>query len=110
MTTSTNTYGGWANYSTWAVADWLNKNDDWQSQAKLHLDDAPTNPLVQDGIWTVREAARSTFADTLREVIEDASPLKDTCCLYSDLVQWALSSVNWQELSESWLSKVSKSA
>lgn len=54
---------------------------------------------VQDSLWTVEEAVRFSLADSLREAFAEGSPLPDQCTVYSDLLQAALDSVEWLEIS-----------
>lgn len=100
------TYEGWNTYETWAVSLWL--NNDWSSystcrslasEARRH---AVQDTRVTDGLWTAKQAARSTLAQLLQELVEEGSPLTDAT-LYSDLIRSALSEVDWSQIAESLL-------
>lgn len=97
------TYNGWTNYETWAVALWIDNEQSsyhyWREMARRHRNDAPACQQVQDGTWTVENAARFNLADQLKEELNDAAPLKEPT-VFSDLLGAALSEVNWSEISE----------
>ncbi|MAF43079.1 MAG: hypothetical protein CMI54_02765 [Parcubacteria group bacterium] len=50
--------------------------------------------------WTEEETARFTLADTIKEFIEDTNPLLNTASMYTDLLNAALSEVDWNEIAE----------
>jgi hypothetical protein len=100
------TYNGWTNYETWAVALWLDNEEGpyayWREQAEEHRRTAPDCRQVQQGIWKPTEAAKFNLADQLKLEVEDASPHAEAS-MYSDLLNAALSEVNWQEIAENML-------
>ena len=100
------TYNGWTNYETWAVNLWLGNAEPschyWLEQAQSHKRDAPSRLEVCEGGWTATEMARFRLAEQLKFEIADASPLKEPS-LYSDLLNAALSEVDWAEIAESLL-------
>ena len=100
------TYNGWTNYETWAVGLWLDNDQAsysyWNDQALEHSQAAATCRQVKERIWTPSEAAKFNLADQLKEAIHDASPLSDAT-VYTDLLNAALSEVNWQEIAEHYL-------
>jgi hypothetical protein len=78
-------FNGWTNYETWCVHLWLTN------------DEASYNPS--------REIARESedageAAQALKEFVEDANPYGDEANLYTDLLNAALSPVNWYEIAE----------
>ena len=100
-------YNGYENYETWVVALWLdNEYDDycrWWERAQ-RLQDNPTNiPQVEDGIWTEAEGVRYVLADEIEEVVKEHNPLADGASVYTDLLNAALSSVNWQDVARSFI-------
>ena len=81
-------FNGWANYETWAVNLWLDNDEDsyryWSRMARA---------------WSGDEQAAWRLADQLRgEVTEAAPELGNT--LYADLMNAALSDVDWVEIAE----------
>jgi hypothetical protein len=74
---SDNTYQGWTNYETWAVALWIDNDEG------LH------NEYYGSGI---------TASDLKREFQEGVPD--DIGGLWIDLIQGSLDSVNWEEIAE----------
>lgn len=106
---TTETYNGWTNYETWAVALWLNSDQTtqlyWREQAKQHIERAPTCQMVLDGVRNTEDAAKYNLADQLKEEIEGNAP-EVFAGAYSDLLRAALAEVDWQEIAQSYLPKV----
>lgn len=98
-----NKYNGWTNYETWAVALWIDNEESsyhyWRDQVRACAENAPRMRQVQDGVWTTEEAIRFSLADNLRDAFDEGSPLAGQCSVYSDLLQAALDSVEWLEIS-----------
>jgi len=94
------TYNGWSNYETWAVALWLDNEQEtysyWREQAATSKDTAPVCSQVKDGIWTPKEAAVYLLADQLKEEVTEQNPLDGTASLYADLLCSALGEVYWE--------------
>lgn len=101
-----NTYNGWSNYETWAVSLWLDNEEPsyryWREQAEYHHHAAPKCRQVNEGIWSSSQAAKFRLADQLKLEVTDAAPL-DGANLYTDLLNAALSEVNWHEIAENML-------
>ena len=89
-------YNGWANYPTWAVATWLG------SEQSSH---AALDHTVR--AWDSRTAfaggTLSELADAVRDLVEMLSAVEAAraeATLASDLLGFALSSVDWLELAQ----------
>lgn len=93
MSNDTKTYNGWTNYETWCVNLWLSNDEGsyhyWRQEAGRHWKED-------------REDARGNFAWQLKNELEEASPLKEAS-LFSDLLNTALSEVDWYEVADAFL-------
>jgi hypothetical protein len=102
-------YNGWTNYETWCVNLWLTNDEAayryWLEEARRHLTDAPESHRVKEWSCSIQEAACAALAEQLREEVEDGAVL-NAACVYSDLLNGALSAVNWHEIASSWLDDV----
>lgn len=107
-------YNGYANYETWCVTLWL-ENDQgsveyWRDEARRHRKEAPRCEQVREGIWTAQQAERFRLADQLKESFEDFHPFRGEHLakpkepdVYSELLDAALSEVDWHEVAEAFL-------
>jgi hypothetical protein len=81
-------YNGWTNYETWCVNLWMDNEegsyDYWRE--------------VAEDVWDAEDPDRSQrlLADRIRQQIEEGQPL--TKGLYADLIEAALSEVDWDEI------------
>ena len=93
MSNDTKTYNGWTNYETWCVNLWLTNDEGsyhyWREEAGRHLKDD-------------REDARCNLAKQLKSELEEASPLEEAS-LFSDLLNAALSEVDWYKVADAFL-------
>jgi hypothetical protein len=98
------TYSGWTNYATRAVKLWLDNDQGayeyWREQARERHREAPESPRVKEGFWSKAEAELLNLADQLKTEIEEASPITEAS-MFSDLMNTALSEVNWIEIATS---------
>jgi len=106
MATDT-TYNGWSNYETWAVKLWLDNDEGtqeyWSDRAKEILRD----PRVSE-YSTTDQTARQDLAEELKNGHEEDAPQMG-CTVYADLLNAALSDVDWYEIAESMLADAKES-
>lgn len=99
-------YNGYANYETWAVALWLDNEEGtsryWREAAREEKREAPKCWQVRENVWQAERAATYRLADRIKEEVTEEAPELGPC-LYSDLLNAALSSVEWQEVAEVFL-------
>ncbi len=100
MSNNTRTYNGWSNYETWAVKLWLNNDEGsynyWRERSReILLDPCPSDILTDE------QTARYDLADELKREHEANAPTIGY--VFADLLNAALSEVNWSEIAESML-------
>jgi len=104
--TTENGYNGYKNYETWAVVLWLENEEGtacyWREVALELKEEAPEWQEVEEGLWSVEEAARFRLAERLKDEVTDEAPDLGPS-LYSDLMHAAFSEVDWHEVAEAFL-------
>ncbi len=91
-------YEGWTNYETWSVK--LLIDNDQGSQEYWH--DVAVK-YCEDGN---REDNFYSLSKQLKAEHEDNNPLSYKCDIYSQLLQGAMSEVNWYEVAENIIGKL----
>lgn len=108
ITTTTSTYNGWTNYETWCVALWMDNEraqyEYYQELAKDTWDAAEATPYS-----TREQNAKYTLADVLKDQIEDTAPAENDGTVFADLLNAALSEVNWHEIADHYLADLKES-
>jgi hypothetical protein len=102
MTTSQQTYNGWTNYETWNVALWLSNDEGTYNYTRERADEIKASASEHHNvpsIWTEDEAARFELADWLKEYVEESAPDLGAS-MFADLLNAALSDVDWAEIAE----------
>ncbi len=97
----TKKYNGWTNYETWRVNLWF--DDSFNDDARRCFDDAEA-----DNTFTRTERATLDLADVIKDMVEEMNPITDSASLWSDLVNGALSEVNWYEIAEQYIENIDK--
>lgn len=94
-------YNGWRNYETWLVGLWLSNEESsyeyWRQLAREVWRDAKATDIL-----TREQVARHTLAERLKGETEDHNPCPQAC-LHADLLDAALSEVDWHEVADSFL-------
>jgi hypothetical protein len=98
------TYNGYKNYETWNVALWIDNDEHsqghWASEAAdCYRDAEPTS------YSTRKEAAASELADRIKADHEEGMP--EVQGTYADLLNAALSEVDWHEIASNMIDEVS---
>ena len=84
------TYNGWSTYETWLVNLWI--QNDQALHAALHAD-----VVDADSLFDAREILKAWIDNEYDMYIEDHGH-----GLFQDLLQGALSEVNWYEIAKNW--------
>jgi hypothetical protein len=110
--TAEKSYNGWANYETWAVALWIDNEEESyvsrQALARQAWRDAEGTHLNRLGTgidFTRSEQARISFAGTIEQWVDGMRPELEAS-LWSDLLSAAFSEVDWLEIADNWLSEM----
>jgi hypothetical protein len=95
-------YNGWTNYETWAVKLWLD-NDQATYNTVLGLAKL-AKKTPKNKVWTRKETTRFALADAIKNYVANDIMPDLEASLASDLLNAALSEVNWQEIADNVLS------
>jgi hypothetical protein len=99
-------YNGWFNYETWLVKLWIDNEEGsssyWNDTAQEVFDEAQA-----DSTFTRDERATLDLSERLKSEFEEAEPDLGAS-FWSDLLNAAMSEVNWYEIAEHYISDVNK--
>lgn len=90
-------YNGWTNYETWLAALWID-NDQGSYQHRLSLVQE-----VQDNYPDDEDKQAYQLSLLIKDWIEELNPFNDQANLFVDLINAALSEVNWREIAVNFL-------
>lgn len=101
-------YNGWYNYETWLVKLWMDNDqgsqDFWQEQSEMAWRDSAADPVYS---MSHQDKARILLAKLLQdnheEAVYDSIPENMHASFIMDLLNGALSEVNWDEIADSLL-------
>lgn len=114
-TMKTQTYNGWTNYETWNVKLWLDNDQGTQeywNERATEIYNSPAAIVKTNDGFTRTERAVLLLAESLKFDLDDSMHDMGVPKLngfYADLLNTALSEVNWHEIAESFLEDVEKS-
>lgn len=90
-------HNGWTNYETWAVNLWM---DNQQSTQNYWAAEAVASLRQDDPVSHLAGRIREEHEAAASELME---PLNDGCGPLADLLNGALSEVNWHEIAQHWI-------
>ena len=92
-----NTYNGWKNYTTWVTALWIdNDYESYQHRCELAEQVKANHEDLDERIYCL--------AANIKDWIEELNPYQEAD-LFADLLNSALSEVDWHEIAENVLSE-----
>lgn len=98
-------YEGYANYETWAVANYINNTEGVQEEwISIGL-------LCMETYKITGENATGILAERMHQEFEDGKPELSSIehpPIYGDLLQAAIDSVNWLEIAEEMIDKANE--
>ncbi len=106
-------YNGWKNYETWNVALWLDNDQGTQELTRDLAQEAcegPASENVIKGIWTRAEDARFELADRIKDFVTENLIPDLGASMASDLLNSAVSEVDWDEIAEHYLADIEDEA
>jgi hypothetical protein len=90
-------YNGWENYETWIVKLWIDRKESWYDHWRVRAEE-----LKEEG-----GDIMLLLSEELKYAFDDGDPLKEEG-VFTDLLNSALSEVNWDEIAGSILAQGSK--
>jgi hypothetical protein len=93
-------YNGWTNYETWAVNLWMS-NDQGSSEYHAHQAAQAYEDAEASDTFTKKQQAKIDLAEELKQYHELLLP--ELNGFASDLLNAAMSEVNWYEIAENLL-------
>ncbi|HEY4307988.1 MAG TPA: hypothetical protein VGN12_00925 [Pirellulales bacterium] len=103
-----NRYNGFTNYETWAVSLWMSNDraafDYFRTLAFVTLSTEKSRSTKE----SAPEDSIRSLANTLRQEFEERSPVREHATVYADLMNAALSEVDWYELADNLLSDLTE--
>lgn len=91
-------YNGWANFETWLTALWL-------SEWHLTYADFLTDQELDSAAKFDFDKVCYRLSECLRDQVEEFSEQENACTgLFADLLNSALSRVDWYDIAYNWLS------
>ncbi len=91
------TYNGWTNYETWAVKLWLDNDEGTYDLMRQITREAMAEPNEWDWEQSDDHALR-VIEERVKDHLDEYNPLNDQPSVYSDLLNAAMSEVNWREI------------
>ena len=105
-------YNGWTNYETWAVNLWMSNDQGSYSYSQEIAQEAYDEASAGDSYasQTREESATCKLADRIKEDHEEGAhyAMENHSNVFYDLLNGALSDVNWYEIAEHLIEDVEK--
>ena len=105
-------YNGWTNYETWAVKLWIDNEQGsveyWEEKAQDAYDKASADKSFtreERAALNLREILKDEYDESEQNLLDNA---KAGASIWADLLNAALSEVNWYEIAQHLIEEVEK--
>ena len=88
------THNGWTNYETWCVNLWITNDSDDYNHWRGRAAELAASLAVNEDVLKYH------VGDALKEEFDDLNPLGEQANVWADLMNAALSEVDWSEIAE----------
>ena len=93
-----NEYNGWTNYETWLVNMWIDNDEGSSDMWRERADEAIAATDDTDSFEDRKANAVAELSDTMKAEFEDGAESLGLTGFWVDLMNGALSEVNWNEI------------
>lgn len=105
------TYNGWKNYPTWIINCWLGNDQDLYNATLERIAETAQAEESTSSYWTLEESRRYNTADVLKDFVEElAGDAYSAATFVADLLGYALSEVDWNEIADAWIESATELA
>lgn len=101
-------YNGWTNYETWNVALWIDNEEGSHNYWREAAQECYEWAIDRGTGFTKEEQAVFDLADRLKSEFDEANPLASDASMWADLLNAAMSEVNWREIAARYIGEVDK--
>ncbi len=93
---------GWSNNETETVAVWMDRDRGMQETVREIARDIWDNAAA-DEILTRQQAAWHSLSNVTKQLVKQENPLAEQASMFSDLLDQAVSEVDWRQIAEYFL-------
>lgn len=108
-------YQGWTNRATWSVSLWLNneygvythfcERVEELTKYANEVDQVIDSYWSESGYWSESQAVAFALADEIEAFVKECNPLAEDASMYSDILNYAIAGVDWEEVARSFIEK-----
>ena len=93
---------GWSNDETETVAVWMDRDLGMQETVREIARDIWDNAAA-DEMLTRQQAAWHSLSNIIKQLVKQENPLAEQASMFSDLLDQALTEVDWRQIAEHFL-------
>ena len=98
-------YNGYTNYQTWCVSLWIDNDEGLYNMIGEIAESTWDNAEESDHFSKENDAIYS-LEENIKTIVNEFNPIINQANMHNDLLGYALSSVNWYEITENWIENV----